>query len=123
MIRVFIADDHDLVRAGLRRLLADEPDIEIVGEAASGDQLLDAVEHAPPDVIILDISMPGPGVLSLLADLRRMTPPRRAIVLSMHPEEEYAMRVIRAGAAGYLTKGASASHLVAAVRRAAEGGI
>jgi DNA-binding NarL/FixJ family response regulator len=122
MIRLIIADDHQLVREGLRRLVAEQPDIQVVAEAATGAELLALVAQTTPDVVLLDISMPGPPVLEILEALARHLPPVRAVVLSMHPEEQYAVRLMRAGAAGYLTKDRSPEHLVAAVRKAAIGG-
>jgi DNA-binding NarL/FixJ family response regulator len=122
MIRLIIADDHQIVREGLRRLVAEQPDIQVVAEASTGDELLDFVQRTSPDVVLLDISMPGPSVLEILDALSRHLPPVRAVVLSMHPEEQYAVRLMRAGAAGYLTKDRSPDHLVAAVRKAAIGG-
>lgn len=122
MIRVFLADDHDVVREGLRRLLQDEVDVEIVGEASNASELLSRLADAAPDILVLDVSMPGPGIDDLLHQLQMLWPRGRTIVLSMHAEEEYAARVIKAGAAAYLTKGESAQHLVPAIRRAYGGG-
>jgi two-component system, NarL family, invasion response regulator UvrY len=122
MIRILIADDHQLVREGLRRMIAEQPDFEVIGEAGTGEALLAAVERSAVDVVLLDISMPGPSVTELLSALGGRSPPVRAVVLSMHPEEQYAVRLLRAGAAAYLTKDRSPEHLVAAVRKAAAGG-
>src|SRR5690606_27194360 len=122
MIRLIIADDHQIVREGLRRLVAEQPDILVVAEASTGNEVLDLVQKTSPDVVLLDISMPGPPILEILEALSRHLPPVRAVVLSMHPEEQYAVRLMRAGAAGYLTKDRSPDHLVAAVRKAAMGG-
>lgn len=123
MIRVLLADDHDIVRAGLRRLVENEADIEVVGEVADASEVLPSIQRTKPHVLVLDISMPGPGVLNVLDSIKEAAPACRTIVLSMHPEEEYATRVIGAGAAGYLTKDSTTSHLVEAVRRAGAGGI
>ncbi|MGH7506946.1 MAG: response regulator [Longimicrobiales bacterium] len=122
MIRLLIADDHQLVREGLRRLVAEQPDIQVVGEASTGDQVLLAIESSNVDVLLLDVSMPGPPAITILETLRQRIPPVYTVVLSMHPEEQYAVRLLRAGAAAYLTKDGSPEHLVAAVRKAAQGG-
>lgn len=122
MIRLFIADDHPIVRAGLSGIVADEGDITVVGEAASGDTLLDALRRLPTDVLLLDVSMPGPGIVPLLESLRDQHPSIAVLVLSVHPEEQYATRALRAGARGYLTKDHSPAELVAAVRKVYAGG-
>jgi two-component system, NarL family, invasion response regulator UvrY len=122
MTRIVIADDHQLVREGLRRMIVEQAEFEVVGEASTGEELLDLLERVPADVAILDISMPGPSITELLAALGSRSPPVRAVVLSMHPEEQYAVRLLRAGASAYLTKDRSPEHLVAAVRKAASGG-
>jgi DNA-binding NarL/FixJ family response regulator len=122
MIRVLIADDHPIVRAGLSGIVADAPDIRVVGDAATGDELLARVAETAADLVLLDVSMPGPGVVSLLEQLRTLHPSVRVLVLSVHPEEQYATRALRAGARGYLTKDHSPAELVAAVRKVHAGG-
>ena len=122
MIRVLIADDHQIVREGLRRLVAEQPDMHVVAEASSGDELLHHVQVMQVDVVVLDISMPGPSPTEILAVLGGRDPRVETVVLSMHPEEQYAVRLMRAGAAAYLTKDRSPEHLVAAVRKASSGG-
>ncbi len=122
MIRVFIADDHALVRAGYHQLLADEPDIRIVGEAASGDDLLARVTATEVDVLVLDVTMPGPGIQELLARLAAQEARLRTLVVSVHPEGQVALRALQAGASGYVNKAQSAEELVAAVRRVHAGG-
>lgn len=122
MTRVVIADDHTLVRRGLAEVIADAVDLAVVGEAASGDTLLSLLRAGTPDVVVLDLSMPGPSGLDLVKQLRAEFPDLPILVLSMHPEDQYAVRVLRAGAAGYLTKEAAERDLVQALRRVAAGG-
>ncbi len=122
MIRLFIADDHPIVRAGLSSIIADAGDMMLVGEAARGEDVLAFVEKIATDVVLLDVSMPGPGLIPLLETMRAAHPSIAVLVLSVHPEEQYAMRALRAGARGYLTKDHSPGELVAAVRKVHGGG-
>ena len=121
MIRVLIADDHTLVRDGLRRLLAETGDIKVVAEADTGDRVLERLAEQPVDVVVLDIAMPGKGFLEVLRELRERHPRAKAIILSAHAEEEYAVRALKAGATGYVTKERTPEELVAAIRRASRG--
>lgn len=116
MIRVLIADDHALVREGLRRLLADEPDIEVVAEVADGSELMAALSRTPADVVLLDVTMPGPGFQELVSRIGRRLPATRVLVVSAHPEDQFALRALAAGAAGYLTKDHSPEALAEAIR-------
>jgi two-component system, NarL family, invasion response regulator UvrY len=122
MIRLFIADDHPIVRAGLTGIVADEGDITVVGDAASAAELMERIRKAPADVLLMDVSMPGPGMVPLLEQLQAEHPTIRVLVLSVHPEEQYATRALRAGARGYLTKDHSPAELVAAIRKVHSGG-
>lgn len=122
MIRVVLADDHAIVRQGIAKLLADERDIRVVGEAATATELLTVLEATPTDVLILDVSMPGPGIVEMLKTVRANHPRTRVIVLSMFPEAQYATRTLRNGASGYLTKDQSPELLVSAIRKVAGGG-
>ncbi len=122
MIRLFIADDHPIVRAGLSGIVADEADISVVGEANTGVELVERLRTVASDVLLLDVSMPGPGLVPLLDALRSEHPTIAVLVLSVHPEEQYATRALRAGARGYLTKDHSPGELVAAVRKVHAGG-
>lgn len=122
MIRVFLADDHTLVRQGMRRLLQDEPDIEVVGEAADAADLFRLVSQVPTDVLVLDLSMPGLSGLEVLSELRKQRERPRILVVSMHPAERFAIRALQLGAAGYLTKERAADELVQAIRRIYQGG-
>ena len=123
MIRVVVADDHEIVRAGVRRILGDHPDLRVVAEATSGDEVLTTLATVPADVIVLDISMPGPGIFDLLQLIGERHPAVRTVVLTMYPEDQYAVRVLRAGAAAYLSKARSADFLVEAIRTAFRGGV
>lgn len=122
MIRVSIADDHDLIREGIKRILKTAPDIELVGEAQTGAEVADVLRKSVTDVLILDISLPGISGLDLLQDLRRSFKKTAILVVSMHPEDRFAVRAIRSGAAGYLTKEKAGEFLVQAIRRLASGG-
>lgn len=122
MIRLLIADDHPVVRQGLRRIVADHPGLEVVGEAVNGDEVLASLPRVPADVILLDVAMPGPGFLQVLERLKADHPSVAVLVLSVHPEDQYAVRALRAGAAGYLTKDHSPEQLVEAIRKVYRGG-
>lgn len=121
MIRLLIADDHAILRQGLSSLLGNCEGIEVVGEAADGDAVVAQVDLLQPDVLILDISMPGPGLLQVLDRVRRRQPAIRVLILSTHAEDQYAIRALKAGADGYLTKERSSDELELAVRRVAAG--
>jgi DNA-binding NarL/FixJ family response regulator len=122
MLRVLIADDHAVVRQGLRQILSDIPELTEVGEAQNGEDALSRVRAEPWDVLVLDMSMPGRGGLDVLKDVRRVRPSTRVLVLSMHPEDQFAVRLLKAGAAGYLTKESAPDELVTAVRKVMTGG-
>lgn len=122
MIRVVIADDHAVVRNGLRHILEREDDVEVVGEAAKGSEVPQVLRETTPDVILLDLSMPGRSGLELVRHVRTEYPASRVLVLTMHAEEQYVVRAFRAGAAGYLTKDSASNDLIAALRKVATGG-
>lgn len=122
VLKVLIADDHAVVRRGLRQILEAEPDLEVAGEATSGAEVMDALRIQRYDVVVLDITMPGRGGLEVLHEIRQKFPELRVLILSMHPEERYALRVLKAGAAGYLTKESAADELIIALRKVAAGG-
>lgn len=122
MIRIIVADDHPIVREGLKRLVGHYPDMEVVAEAASGDEALVQARDVEASVILLDVSMPGPGILALIRQLLEVAPHLRILVLSVHPEEQYATRTLRAGAAGYLMKDNTPDRLAEAIRRVHRGG-
>jgi DNA-binding NarL/FixJ family response regulator len=122
MIRVVIADDHQILREGLKQLLQAAGDLEVVGEAGDGFEVLDRVRREEFDVLLLDMSMPGKSGVELIKQVKAEKPKLRILVLSMHEEHQYAVRAIRAGASGYLTKESAASQLVAAIRKVGGGG-
>jgi two-component system invasion response regulator UvrY len=122
MIRLLIADDHPIVREGLRRIIAEQPGLTVVGEATTGDEVLTEARRHVVDVLLLDISMPGLGFLEVLRQLKEEHPRLRVLVLSTHPEEQYAVRALKAGAAGYLTKDHSPEQLVEAIGKVVRGG-
>ena len=103
MSNVLIADDHPVVRRGLIQIIEESPDFRVVGEASSGEELLELARSTPADVALVDISMPGPGIFELLRQMARIGDGLPTLVLSVYPEDQYAVQVIRAGAAGYLT--------------------
>jgi len=122
MIRVLLADDHAVVRAGLREILADTGDIEVAGEAANGHEVLAMLRAREFDLAVLDMSMPGRSGIELIKLVKAERPKLRVLVLSMHGEQQYAVRAVKAGASGYLTKESAPEQLVAAIRRIAAGG-
>lgn len=123
MIRVLIVDDHQIVRDGLRRILAAHADLEVAGEAADGDEAVALVRERDYDVAVLDMSMPGLSGIDLIKRLRLEKPALRLLVLSMHGERQYAARALKAGASGYLNKDSAAEQLVGALRKVAGGGV
>ncbi len=122
MIRVLIADDHPIVRRGLIQVLEDAPDIVIAGEAESGEEFMRKLEGGDVDVGLMDISMPGQGGLETLGEVKRLYPDLPVLVLSIHPEELYAIRALKAGAAGYLNKSSAPDQLITALRKVHAGG-
>jgi len=116
MIRLLIADDHQILREGLKYVVSQSRDIRVIGEADDGDAVLELCRTVEADVLLLDVSMPGPGVLAIIAQLKALRPKLRILVLSVHPESHYARRVLAAGADGYLTKNHSSQALASAIR-------
>jgi DNA-binding NarL/FixJ family response regulator len=121
MIRVFITDDHEIVRRGLTQILADTDDLSFAGEAANAAQAVSRLRTTPCDVLLLDISLPDRNGLELLKQVRTEHPRITVLMLSMHMEREFAIRALKAGAAGYLTKQSAPTQLVAAIRHVAAG--
>ncbi len=122
-IRVLVADDHAIVREGIRALLATAGDIEVVGEAADGAQAVEACRRLRPDLVLMDIAMPGLGGLEAALELRKALPEVKVLVLTQYEDREYVRRFLQLGVAGYVLKKAAASDLVAAIRAAAKGGL
>ena len=117
MIRVLLADDHQIVRDGLRRILAGQADLEVAAEAANGDEALALVRAQDFDVAVIDLSMPGLSGIDLVKRLRLEKPALKLLVLSMHGEQQYAARALKAGASGYLNKDSAAGQLIGALRK------
>ena len=122
MIRILIADDHTLVREGLKQILQIAPDFQVGGEASNGLEVIAAIREKEWDVLLLDMSMPGRNGIELIKQIKEEKPHLPVLVLTMHAEQQYAVRAFKAGAAGYLTKESAAAELVSAVRKVAAGG-
>ena len=123
MIRVLVADDHTIVREGLKQILAKSGDLMVAGEAANGNDVLRMVREAAWDVLVTDMSMPGRNGLELIKLVKAAQPKLPVLVLSMYGEEQFAVRAIRAGASGYLNKESASDQLVIAIRKIAGGGV
>ena len=122
MTRLLIVDDHPIVRHGLRDLLQTQPDFEIAGEAEDTRTLVEMLRREPVDVVLLDISMPGRSGLDILKDIKSEFPSMAVLMISVHPEEQFAMWALKGGASGYIHKGVAPDELIAAVRKVARGG-
>jgi len=122
MIKVVVVDDHAVVREGLKRIIAESGGMVVSGEAADGHEAMQVIKKDPCDVVLLDITMPNKSGLDVLKELHAESPRLPVLVLSMHPEDQYAMRVLRAGAAGYVTKESAPAKLVQAIRKVVRGG-
>jgi DNA-binding NarL/FixJ family response regulator len=121
-VRVLIADDHPVVRQGLRSMLASDPEVDVVGEARDGDEAFDLAHKVDWDVAVLDYSMPGRGGVDLLADVKHDYPERPVLIMSIYPEDPHGLRALKAGAAGYISKESAGDVLTAAVKKVATGG-
>jgi DNA-binding NarL/FixJ family response regulator len=122
MIKILIADDHSIVREGLKQIVAESPEMAVRGEAVNGRQVLKLVHKTDYDLILLDIAMPGRGGIDTLKELKIEKPEIPVLILSMYPEDQYAVRAIKAGAAGYLTKESAPEKLIGAIKKVAQGG-
>ena len=122
MIKVVVVDDHAVVREGLKRIISENPGMSVTGEAGDGHEALKVIKSGPCDVVLLDISMPNKNGLDVLKQLHAESPRLPVLVLSIHAEDQYAVRVLRAGAAGYLTKESAPARLVQAIRKVVRGG-
>ncbi len=122
MIRILIADDHAIVRQGLIQILAEESDMAVFGEATNASETLKNVHEQNWDIVILDITLPDRSGLDVLKELKNIRPRLPVLILSMHPEEQFAVRALKAGAAGYVTKESVPEELVKAIRKVLEGG-
>src|ERR1041385_7409581 len=117
MIKVCVVDDHAIVLEGLKRIIAENSEMAVTAEASNGQEALKMIQAAAPDVVVLDITMPNKSGLDVLKELHTHSPRLPVLVLSMHSEDQYAVRVLRAGAAGYLTKERAPVKLVQAIRK------
>ncbi|OGU77852.1 MAG: DNA-binding response regulator [Ignavibacteria bacterium RBG_16_34_14] len=122
MIKVYITDDHSLIREGFKKILSDEKDISIAGDAANAKDAMNFVLNNSLDILILDLNLPDKNGLDLLKELKALKPDLKILILSMHPEDRFAMRVLRAGASGYVTKESAGEELVKAIRKVYNGG-
>jgi len=121
MIRILIADDHPIVRQGLKQIISEEPAMQVLGEAQNSQEVLELVRKKNWDVVVLDITMPGRSGLDVLKELKTHRPRLPILILSVHPEDQYALRVLKAGASGYLTKESAPDVLVTAIRKVVAG--
>ncbi len=119
--RIFLADDHTMFREGVKQLLSNTPDIVVVDEASDAAEVLEKAHRVQCDVVVLDISMPGRDGIDVLRQIKQLDPHRHVLILSMYPEDQYAFRAIKAGAAGYMTKNKASSELIQAIRKVASG--
>jgi DNA-binding NarL/FixJ family response regulator len=122
MLKILVADDHPVFRRGLRQIIEEAPDLVVADEVDNGWEALLRAREGDYDVVLLDITMPVKGGMDILPQLKRERPALPVLVLSMHPEEQYAVRALRAGASGYLTKESTPEELVAAIRKVSQGG-
>jgi DNA-binding NarL/FixJ family response regulator len=122
MVTVLIADDHELMREGLARLLEEADDIKVIAMASNGEEALERSLELQPDIVLLDLSMPGRGGLETLKDFRRLLPAVGVLILSMYPEDQFAVRLLREGADGYMTKESAPAELRGAIRKISGGG-
>ena len=116
IIRIVIADDHAFLREGIKKTIMDEKDMKIIGEASNAIEALSLIKELEPNIVIMDISMPGKSGLDILKDLKSLKKPFKILILSMHPEDRFAIRALKAGASGYLTKESAPDELVKAIR-------
>ena len=122
MIKILVADDHAIVREGLKQIVREMPDMKVTGEAADGHEVMKLVREEDWDVVLLDIGMPGRSGLDILKELKVEKPEIQVLMLSMYPEEQYAVRALKAGASGYLTKESVPNELILAIRKVSAGG-
>jgi len=122
MLKILVADDHPIIREGLKKILTKVSDMLVIGEASEGQEILEKAARLAPDVVLLDLSLPGRSGLEILKQLKTKNPKLPVLILSQYPEDQYALRALRAGASGYLTKESASTDLIAAIRKAAQGG-
>jgi len=117
MIKVFIVDDHEIIRQGLKMILKEEADITVVGEASNGEEALSKISNTECDIMLLDMNMPGRNGIELLSDIKALKPKMHILVLSIHPEDKFALRTLKSGASGYLCKDTALEQLVVAIHK------
>lgn len=122
MITILIADDHAVVREGIKRILGDTQDIQVTAEAENGREAIEKLKANRVDIVLLDVSMPETNTVELLQQIKERYPKLPVLILSMLPEDQYAIRMLKAGASGYLTKASAADQLISAIRKVAAGG-
>ncbi len=122
MVRILIADDHPIVRTGLKQILADDPGIHLAGEATNSSEVIDFLWKHDCDLVLLDIGMPGRSGLEIIGEIKQIKPNIGVLILSIYPEEQYAVRALRAGASGYLTKSSAPIELILAIHKVSKGG-
>jgi two-component system invasion response regulator UvrY len=121
MIKILIADDHAVVREGLKMILSESPDLVVAAEASTGQEVLNMISKKELDLVVLDIAMPGRGGLDILKEIKSQKPKLPVLILSMYPEEQYAVRVLKAGASGYMTKESAPHELINAINQISKG--
>jgi len=122
MLNIIIVDDHPIVRQGLKQILSEEPDMAVLGEAQNSQEVFELIRKQDWDIVVLDITMPGRGGLDVLKEVKHERPKLPVLMLSVHPEDQYAVRALKAGAAGYMTKESAPEELVRAIRKILRGG-
>jgi DNA-binding NarL/FixJ family response regulator len=120
-MKIIIVDDHELIREGLKKVTAKESDIEVMGEASNSDELFELLDKHEVDIVILDISLPGRSGIDIITDIKIQAPDTKILILSMHPEDRFAVQALKAGASGYITKNNASKSLVAALRKISDG--
>ncbi len=121
-MKILIADDHEIVREGLKKIIEEAPDIAKIGEASNANELLEKMRSSDWDLFIVDINMPGKSGLDVLRDIKKEAPKIPVLILSVYPEDQYAIRVMRAGASGYIMKSSAGEELIKAIRKVVSGG-
>lgn len=120
-MRIILVDDHELIREGLKKVIAKESDIEVIGEAQNAEEMFELLSKNEIDIVILDITLPGRSGLDLIGEIKTHYPAVKVLILSMHPEDRFAVRALRAGAYGFITKGTASKILIEALRKIADG--
>lgn len=123
MLEILIADDHPVVRQGIMRIIEDTPDMKVGGEAENGNEVLQKIREKDYDLVLLDISMPGSEGLEVIREVKKIKPHLPVLILTIHPEKYYGLRMLQAGASGYLTKQNAPYELIEAIRKVSQGGI